>query len=131
MICAHAVSVDLKRFPGVEAVDVSLNKGTAAVKLTPGNTIAPGDFWEAIRKDGFTPKETRIVVRGVVEGGRFKVTGTSQSYDLAADPEAPKIMDEVAKHAGNTVTIEGRLIPAKDIKSHVRLLVHGLVDQGQ
>ena len=131
MICAHAVSVDLKRFSGVEAVDVSLNKGLATVKLKPGNTVAPGDFWEAIRKDSFTPKQTRVVVRGVVEGGKLKVTGTSQSYDLAADPEAPKIMDEVAKHSGNTVTIEGRLIPAKDFKSHVPLLVHGLMDQGK
>jgi copper chaperone CopZ len=130
MICAHAVSVDLKRFSGVEAVDVSLNKGTAAVKLTPGNTVAPGDFWAAIRKDGFTPKETRVVVRGVVEGGKFKVTGTSQSYDLAADPQAPK-MDELATHSGNTVTIQGRLLPPKDFKSHVPLLVRGLIDQGK
>jgi hypothetical protein len=130
MICAHAVSVDLKRFAGVEAVDVSLNKGSAAVKLKPGNTVGPVDFWEAIRKDGFTPKETHVVVRGVVERGTFKVTGTSQRYGLAADPEAPSIMNEVAKHSGNTVTIEGRLIPAKDVKSHVPLLVHGLVDAG-
>src|ERR1700730_16350984 len=127
MICAHAVSVDLKRFAGVEAVDVSLNKGSAAAKLKPGNTVAPGDFWEAIRKDGFTPKETRVVVRGVVEGARFKVTGTNQSYDLSADPETRKIMDEVAKHAGNIVTIEGRLIPAKDFKSRVPLLVRALI----
>src|SRR6266853_5777463 len=99
MICAHAVSVDIKRFSGVVVVDMSLNKGLAGVKLKPGNTVAPGDFWEAIRKDGFTPKETRVVVRGVVEGSKFKVTGTSQSYDLAADPQAPQIMDEVAKHS--------------------------------
>jgi copper chaperone CopZ len=131
MICAHAVSVDLKRVSGVEAVDVSLNKGTATVKLKPGNTVAPGDFWEAIRKDGFTPKETRVVVQGVVEGGKFKVTRTSQSYDLAADPQAPRIMDEVAKHSGKTVTIEGQLIPAKDFKSHVPLLVRALIDQGK
>jgi copper chaperone CopZ len=117
MICAHAVSVDLKRFSGVEAVDVSLNKGTAAVKLTPGNKVGPGDFWAAIRKDGFTPKETRVVVRGVV--------------DLAADPEAPKMMDEFAKHSGNTVTIQGRLIPPKDFKSHVPLLVRSLIDEGK
>jgi hypothetical protein len=128
MICAHAVSVDIKRFSGVEAVDVSLNKGSAAVKLKPGNTIAAGDLWEAIRKNGFTPKETRVVVRGVVEGGKFKVAGTSQSYDLAADPQAPKIMDEVARHSGKTVTIEGRLMPPKDFKSRVPLLVHGLTE---
>src|ERR1700737_3975369 len=102
MICAHAVSVDLKRSSGVEAVDVSLNKGTAAVKLNPGNAVAPEELWETIRKDGFTPKETRVVVRGVVEGAKLKVTGTSKTYDLAAAPEAPKIVDEVAKYSGKT-----------------------------
>jgi hypothetical protein len=131
MICAHAVSVDIKRFSGVEAVDVSLNKGAAAVKLKPGNTVVLEEFWQAIRKDGFTPKETHVVVRGVVEGGTFKVTGTSQSYGLAADPEAPNIMNEVAKNSGKIVTIEGRLIPAKDFKSHVPLLLRGLVVAGK
>ena len=131
MICAHAVSVDLKRFSGVEAVDVSLNKGTAAIKLTPGNTVAPEDFWASIRKDGFTPKETRVVVRGVVEGAKLKVSGTDRTYDLAVDPEAPKMMDELAKLSGNTVTIQGRLIPPKDFKSHVPLLVRGLIDEGK
>ena len=131
MICAHAVSVDIKRFSGVEAVDVSLNKGTAAVKLKPGNTVVLEEFWQAIRKDGFTPKETHVVLRGVVEGGKFKVTGSGQSYDLAADPQAPRIVDEVGKHAGNIVTIDGRLIPAKDFKSRVPLLVRDLIDQGK
>lgn len=131
MICAHAVSVDLNRFAGVETVDVSLTKGLATVKLKPGNTVTPEEFWEAIRKDGFTPKETHVVVRGVVEGPKLKVTGTTQIYDLTADPEAPKIMDEVAKHSGNPLTVEGRFIPAKDLKRHVPLLVRRVVGSGK
>ena len=131
MICAHAVSVAFKRFPGVESVDVSLNKGKAAVKLKPGNTVKTEELWETIRKNGFTPKETRVVVRGVLTGHQLKVSGTNETYELAADSDAPKAMDEVAKHSGETVTIEGRLIPPKDFKSPVPLLVHGLIDQGK
>ncbi len=131
MICAHAVSVALKNFAGVEAVDVSLNKGGAAVKLRPGNIVRIEDLWEKVRKNGFTPKETRVVVRGIVEATRLKVTGSNQTYDLAPDPQAPQAMDEVAKRSGNTVTIEGRFTPPKDLKIRVPLLVRGLVDQGK
>jgi copper chaperone CopZ len=66
MTCAYAVRGALKKFPGVESVDVSLNKGLATVKLKPGNTVRPQDFWETVRKNGFTPKEARVLVRGEV-----------------------------------------------------------------
>jgi len=69
MTCAYAVRVALMKFPGVESADVSLNKGLATVKLKPGNTIRPSEFWEAIRKNGNTPKATRVTVRGEVEAG--------------------------------------------------------------
>ena len=128
MICAHAVSVALKRFPGVDSVDVSLNKGQAAVKLKPGNAVKAEQLWDAIRKNGFTPKDTRVVVRGTLTGNKLKVTGTDQTYDLAADPVAPKALDETAKRSGETVTIDGRLVPPKDFKSPVPLLVRGLAD---
>ncbi|MDQ6760621.1 MAG: heavy-metal-associated domain-containing protein, partial [Acidobacteriota bacterium] len=52
--CAYAVRVALKKFSGVESVDVSLNKGLATVKLKPGNSVEPQQFWDAVRKDGFT-----------------------------------------------------------------------------
>ena len=127
MICAHAVSVDLKRVSGSEAVDVSLNRGVATVKLKPGNPVTPEEFWQAIRKDGFTPRETHVIVKGVIEGTKLKVTGTNQVYDLAGDPEAPKAIDEASKLSGSTATIEGRLMPPKDFKSKVPILIHALL----
>ena len=41
MTCAYAVRVALKKFSGVDSVEVSLNKGLATVKLKPGNSIRP------------------------------------------------------------------------------------------
>ena len=110
MTCAFAVRGALKKFPGVESVDVSLNKGLATVQLKPGNSVTPEQFWEAVKKNGFTPKETRVVVRGeiVPEGGksRLKVTGTARIYDL--------IFDSLGRLAGKTVTLEGTITPLKD-----------------
>ena len=115
MTCAFAVRGALKKLPGVESVEVSLNKGVAAVKLKPGNTLRPEEFWEAVRNNGFTPKQTTVLVRGDVQGGKFRVTGTSQLFDLAPDP--------LKALAGKTITVQGTLTPGKDIKTAVPLHV--------
>ena len=120
MTCAYAVRGALQKFSGVEKVDVSLNKGLATVTLKPGNTVRLPDVWEAVRKNGFTPKETKVVVRGEVLGGaktELKVTGTNEVYGLLPDPKAPNAMDEVRRHAGKTVTVEGTLQPPKGRKN--------------
>lgn len=126
MTCAFAVRGALKKFPGVESADVSLNKGVAAVKLKPGNTVKPEEFWEAVRKNGFTPKETTVLVRGEVQGGKLRVTGTNQLFDLAPDPQNRKALDTLKALAGKTITVQGALTPGKDIKAAVPLQVRRL-----
>jgi copper chaperone CopZ len=123
MTCAYAVRGALKKFPGVESVEVSLNKGLATVKLKPGNTVQPQQFWEAIRKNGFTPKETRVLVRGEVTNAsrpQLKVTGSNQLLGLNADPKL------VGEASGKIVTIEGTLTPGKDVKAPVPLQVRNI-----
>jgi copper chaperone CopZ len=123
MTCAYAVRGALKKFGGVESVDVSLNKGLATVKLKPGNTVRPQDFWETVRKNGFTPKETRVLVRGEitnVDRPQLKVTGTDSVLDLKAEP---KLLEEAKRDVGTSVTVEGTLTPGKDPKSPVPLEV--------
>src|SRR5262245_5802383 len=122
MTCAYAVRVALMKFSGVESADVSLNKGLATVKLKPGNTVRPSEFWDAIRKNGNTPKATRVVVRGeVVSGGaQLKVTGSRETFELKPLREAAQ---QLMAAAGKTVTIEGTLAPGKDVRAAVPLEV--------
>ena len=98
MTCAYAVRGALKKNPGVDSVDVSLNKGLATVKLKPGNNVQPQQFWETVRRNGFTPKETRVVVRGQITGEKLNVTGSGQIFDLQADP---KLLEDIKKLAGS------------------------------
>jgi copper chaperone CopZ len=118
MTCAYAVRGALKKFSGVESVEVSLNQGLATVKLKPGNTVQPQEFWQAVRKSGFTPKETRVVVRGEITSGgqkQFKVAGTNQLFELKGDP---KMLDDAI---GKPIVIDGVLIPGKDLQAAVPL----------
>jgi copper chaperone CopZ len=116
MTCAFAVRGALKKFPGVESVDVSLNKGLAVVKLRPGNTIRPEQFWDAVRKNGFTPKETRVVVRGRVSTSpqlQLTVPGANEVFRLKGNDN---VLGKTAKQDGTTVIVEGSLVPDNDLK---------------
>ena len=124
MTCAFAVRGALKKLPGVESVEVSLNKGVAAVKLKPGNTLKPEEFWEAVRRNGFTPKQTTVLVRGDVQGGKLRVTGTNQLFELA-----PDLQNELKALAGKTITIQGTLAPGKDMKTAAPLRVRRIENE--
>src|SRR5581483_7184688 len=104
MTCAHIVDVALKKTPGVEAVDVSLNKGLATVKLKPGNTISVPQFWELLHEKGYTPKTTTVSVRGLLAGGpgrlQLKVSGTKDTLDLTADPKSAASYQAAAEKIG-------------------------------
>ena len=122
MTCAYAVRVALMKFSGVESADVSLNKGLATVKLKPGNSIRPSAFWEAIRKNGNTPRITRVHVRGemLANGNQLKVGGSDEVFELKG---SPAVMQQLKAEAGKTVNLEGTLTPGKDAKAAVPLEV--------
>jgi hypothetical protein len=113
------------KFSGVESADVSLNKGLATVKLKPGNTIRPSEFWEAIRKNGNTPKATRVTARGEVEAGgaQLKVSGSNEVFKLNA---APAVASQLKNVVGKVVSVEGTLTPGKDVKAAVPLEVQAV-----
>jgi copper chaperone CopZ len=86
------VRVSLKAVPGVDSVNVSLEKGLASVTLKPGNTTTLKQLQDAIAKNGFTMKDANAEVAGKVveEGGRakFQITGSNDVLDLSAESAA-------------------------------------------
>jgi copper chaperone CopZ len=130
MTCAFAVRGALKKLSGVESVDVSLNKGLATVKLKPGNVLTVDQFWQTVRQNGFTPKETSVIVRGEVlqAGGKLqlKVSGANRTYDVVSDAKTPNAIDELKRQTGKTIAVEGTLVPGKDFTSSVPIQVRGI-----
>jgi copper chaperone CopZ len=127
MTCAHIVDVALKKVPGVDTVDVSLNKGLATVKLKPGNAVSVPQLWELLHQKGYTPKMSAVFVRGELarEPGRLqlKVSGTKDVLDLAPDPKNAATYTDAAKKVGQSVVIQGVMTPGKDLKALVPLQV--------
>jgi copper chaperone CopZ len=100
-VCAHAVRVSLKAVPGVELVEVSLEKGLAVVKMKPGNSVSFKQLNEAIAKNGFTMKDSVATVAGTVDESNGKavlrVSGSSDVLTLIPDGSAQKAAPETGK----------------------------------
>ena len=104
------MSVALKSVKGVESVDVSLNKGLATVTLKPGNTVTMEELQHAITKNGFTTKQSTVVVAGILvsDGGNLelRVTGSNEVFNLIPDGHQANASD-TKRLSGKAVTVEG------------------------
>ena len=79
-------------------MDVSLQRGHAQVELKPGNRVRIEQLWEAVRKQGLTPKESRVVVVGKLIGTTLRVEPAGALYEVSG-----------RSGAGEEVKLEGTL----------------------
>lgn len=122
--------VSLKAVPGVDTVNVSLEKGLATVTLKPGNTTTLKQLQDAIAKNGFTMKQSDMVAIGTVMNSagktQFQITGSNDVLQLI--PDRPQSQD-VAALAGKSVRAEGIVLEASKGKTPDTLRVKSLQEQ--
>jgi hypothetical protein len=86
-VCAHVVYVATKDLEGVTASKVSLNRGLLILELARGNKITLEQLREIVRRNGFTPREARVAVRGRLErangGLRFLPAAGGDAWQAA------------------------------------------------
>src|SRR5258706_5034037 len=104
MTCAHAVSVAIQKIEGVASVEVTLKRGHAEVQLKPGNRVRIEQLWEAVRKQGLTPKETQVLVRGTLDRGTLTVRPSGATYEVTGEVTG-------RTGAGEEVEISGTMSP--------------------
>lgn len=100
--------VSLKSVSGVESVEVSLEKGLAVVNFKPGNAVTLKQLQNAITKNGFTMKESKIVAAGKIiqESGnrKLQISGSNDVLALFAEK------DGEAAPSGAKVVVEGMIL---------------------
>jgi hypothetical protein len=93
------VRVALQKLPGVESVNVSLERASTEIQLRPGNSITLEQVRSIIRNNGFTTKETTVTVAGrVIErhgAPALDVTGTNTVMLIVPDPKQPAIFKQI------------------------------------
>lgn len=97
--------VAVLKLPGVESVDVSLERALAEIRLRAGNTVTLAQIREIVKNNGFTPKAASVTVVGNVteRGGKpaLSVTGTGVVLLLAPDPKQPNAYKELENRRYN------------------------------
>ncbi len=105
----------------MQDVKVSLNEGTAVIKLKEGNKVDVEQIRDIIRKNGFTPKDADVKVAGkVVErNGRpaLEVNGPDVVYLLEGNVAPLKDM------TGKQVVLVGQAPETADKNEPPKLVV--------
>ena len=123
------MSVSLKSVSGVDSVNVSLAKGLAAVKLKPGNAATLKQLQAAITKNGFTMKQSAVVIVGtvVVESGKaqLKVSGSNEIVDLVPDGQVTPNANSIN---GKSVLVDG-FVPETTKGQAFSIHYHSMTEQ--
>ena len=79
--------VAVRKLEGVDSVEVSLERASAAIVLRPGNRLTLPQLRQIIKNNGFVAKEATVTAVGTVieRGGKpaLSVTGTDIVWLLA------------------------------------------------
>ena len=122
--------VSLKAVPGVDSVNVSLEKGLATVTLKPGNTTTLKQLQDAIGKNGFTMKQSEITAFGKVinTAGRpeFQISGSNEVLRLIPDRQNSS---DVQALSGKAVKVDGIVPEANKGKAPDTLRFRSLQEQ--
>ena len=110
--CSESLGSALKRIRGVENVTVDFKAGTVAVELGPQNRVGVEQVWDTIKRVGFTPGETKVVVRGTVTGQKLEVPELSKTFEI-----------EGRAAQGQGVQLKGNIQPPPDPRTSIRIRV--------
>lgn len=126
--------VAVEKIEGVTSAAVSLKEGMATIQFAPSNSVRTEQIRQAIRSNGFTPKEAEIRVAGALlhraDTLLLAVPGTEERFMLQDDPAIAAQLDALRQLGPNErATIIGQ-VPApegRSGKSSRMLLVRSFV----
>jgi copper chaperone CopZ len=110
--CSESLGKAFERLRGVKHVDVSMNDGTVALDLADQNRVTLEQVWDAIKRIGFTPGATKVVVRGAVKGDSLTISGIDKTI---------KIEGRAAE--AENVELKGTIAPPPDPRTPIRLRI--------
>jgi copper chaperone CopZ len=124
--CAYGVERGLKALPGAQTVTVSLNRGKAVVRFAPDSPVDLADVRDAIRKNGFTPKEATVRVTGrlVRIGGELRLQAGKTNFLLMPATEADTVWNRLRQLPDGIVLELTALAPGQPTELLVTGFVH-------
>jgi len=110
--CSESLGKAFERLRGVKHVEVSMNEGTVALDLAGQNRVTLEQVWDAIKRIGFTPGDTKVIVRGAVKGDALTISGIDKTI---------KIEGRAAE--AENVELKGSITPPPDPRTPMKLRI--------
>jgi copper chaperone CopZ len=109
--CSASLGKAFEKLRGVNHVDLSMNDGTVTLELADQNRVTLEQVWDAIKRVGFTPGDTKVTVRGAVKGDSLTIS----------------VIDKTIKIEGNVpqgdVELKGTVTPPPDPRTPMKLRI--------
>ena len=106
--CSETLGTSLKKLRGVEKAEVDFKAGTVRLELAEKNRVGVDQVWDAIKRVGFTPGETRVSVRGSVKASKLEVPEIGKTF----------VIDGHATD-GDSVELQGSIAPPPDPRTPI------------
>lgn len=119
--CARGVEASIKRLEEVESVKISLNDGTADIRLAPENRQTLGRIRQRISDNGFTAKDAGVNVTGTLrqrDGELVLQTDAGETFvpRLTSGKEI-ELAGLQKTRSGSSVTVAGIVPEVKKISN--------------
>jgi hypothetical protein len=89
-----------------------MNDGTVVLELADQNRVTLEQVWDSIKRVGFTPGETKVIVRGAVKGDTLTVSLIDKTI---------KIEGRAAE--AENIELKGTIIPPPDPRTPIKLRI--------
>jgi len=110
--CSESMGKAFERLRGVKHVDLSMNDGTVTLELADQNRLTLEQIWDAVKRIGFTPGDTKVIVRGAVKGDSLVISVIDKTI---------KIQGHAAE--AESVELKGTITPPPDPRTPMKLRI--------
>lgn len=108
--CSVNLEGAFKRIRGVDKAEVDYKARTIRIELAEKNRVGVDQIWDAVKRVGFTPGDTKVTVRGAVKGSKLEVPEIGKTFEI--DGKAPE---------SDSVTVSGTITPPPDPRTPIVL----------
>ncbi len=108
--CSESLGRAFERLRGVKHVELSMSAGSVILELAEQNRLTLEQVWDAIKRVGFTPGDTKVLVRGAVKGDALTISVIDKTIGI--EGRAPQ---------GENVEIKGTVTPPPDPRTPMKL----------
>jgi copper chaperone CopZ len=107
--CSDSMGKAFEKIRGVQHVEVSMEKGTVTLELSEKNRVTIEQVWDTVKRIGFTPGDTKVIVRGRVQGDSLTISGIDKTIGI--EGHAPQ----------GEVSLTGTIAPPADPRAKITL----------